>query len=981
MEYNNIKKETPVYLVLLSVIFLLSAVNIETKNTTVYNTLLQSDTLQQETHKSYIVTEDGAWCWFADPRALHYENPDGSINSTYTGYIDVHGNIKATQHNFITGKTNEILIRSYFQPDDHDNPSFLVLPDERIMIFYSRHTDEACFYYRVSKNAGDITILGPEMKIKTRYNTTYPSPFILSADNKHFYLCWRGIKWHPTIARYTIPDAQDQVKQDWGPYQMIQSTAARPYCKYYSNGIDKIYLAYTTGHPDNEYPNYIYFNYIDINTLQLKDISGTVLSTISKGAHQVNKTNHTDLHPLAVADSPADQRDWIWQTSIDKNGLPVIAMVRISKDKATHDYYYAKWTGTRWRKTFLAHGGGHFHQSEGLELCYSGGMAIDDSNTNVVYCSVPVLGTSGEIYEIVKYTLNEAGAVASSEQITSNSPLNNVRPYIIANSGNSPLKLLWMYGNYYDWIVSSSYPEGFSTAIHSNYSFPSENIDLTNGLVLKENFDKPVAGTATVKDGELITDKSTYAIFKAPSAEFFSISLTPCIAKDAYEGVIFKMGNLEYGLNGASLKPYMTIDGISYNSTNYLTNSDSWQTQNRATGGKWWEPVKLGYFNLTLTRENNVLTIYRDGLIDQVLETDDIVLKNVVLGGFNGRIKNCRIYNRALNQQEVKKLAEKKAYLLTYFKDDTHSLHFALSSDGYTFTDVNNGNPVVGGDTIASQKGIRDPHITRGPDGAFYVAMTDLHIFGKQKGYRDTQWERDAKKYDWGNNRGFVLMKSFDLIHWTHHNVHIANVFPGLKEVGCAWAPQTIHDPEADKMMLYFTMRISHGRTKLYYAYTDNDFTTLVTAPKILFEYPDSTIQVLDADITPLPDGRFCMMYVAQEKPTGGIKMAFSKYINRSYKYIPEWTDLEPGSCEAPNVWKRGGEEKWVLMYDIFSILPHNFGFCETSDFSSFKDIGHFNEGVLKTTNFTSPKHGSIIQLTEKEAKNLSGHWNLDMKF
>ena len=43
------------------------------------------------------------------------------------------------------------------------------------------------------------------------------------------------------------------------------------------------------------------------------------------------------------------------------------------------------------------------------------------------------------------------------------------------------------------------------------------------------------------------------------------------------------------------------------------------------------------------------------------------------------------------------------AYLMTYFKDDTHSLYFALSDDGYTFTDVNNGKPVVDGDTIAQQ--------------------------------------------------------------------------------------------------------------------------------------------------------------------------------------------------------------------------------------------------------------------------------------
>lgn len=320
------------------------------------------------------------------------------------------------------------------------------------------------------------------------------------------------------------------------------------------------------------------------------------------------------------------------------------------------------------------------------------------------------------------------------------------------------------------------------------------------------------------------------------------------------------------------------------------------------------------------------------------------------------------------------------AYLLVYFTDPTHSLFMALSTDGYTFSDVNNGQPIVAGDTIASQKGIRDPHISRGPDGAFYVVMTDLHLFAKRLGYRETTWERPQEEYDWGNNRGFVLMKSFDLIHWTHSNFLFDEAFEGYEELGCAWAPQTVYDPVEEKMMIYFTMRMGHGLTKLYYAYADDNFTKLVTQPKSLFEYPDSTIQILDADITQLQDGRYCMMYVAQEKP-GGIKMAVSDYINREYKYAPEWVDKEPGACEAPNVWKRIDSDKYVLMYDVFSIQPHNFGFVETTDFVNFRDIGHFNDGTMKTTNFTSPKHGSVIQLTKKEAMKLAEHYNMNLKF
>ncbi|MFT3752969.1 MAG: BNR-4 repeat-containing protein [Paludibacter sp.] len=610
------------------------------------------------TYDGNIVSKEGAWCWFADSRALHYENKNGTINSSYIGYIDVHGNIKATQHDFLTGKNNEVLIRSYFQPDDHDNPTFLVLPDERIMIFYSRHTDEACFYYRVSKKPGDITSLGSEIKLVTANNTTYPFPFILSDDPTHIYLCWRGINWHPTIAKMSIPDAQDKADFTWGPYQMVQSTGARPYCKYTSNGKDKLYLTYTTGHPDNEYPNYVYYNYVDINTLQLKDITGTVLSTIANGVHNVNKTTYQATYPNAVVDAPADQRDWVWQTAIDKDGLPVVAMVQISNDKNTHNYYYAKWTGTIWRKTFLANGGGKFHQTAGLELCYSGGMAIDDSNPNIVYCSVPVNGASGSIYEIIKYTIGGDGTIASTEQITANSTLNNVRPYIVTNSGNSPLRLVWMHGNYYDWIVSSSQPKGYPTGIHSDYALPSDNIDLVNGLVVNEEFNGIVVGSAHTTNGVLVSTKETSATLAAQSAPAFSVSLTPYIYEGSYNGTILKMANLTYGLNGATVRPYVMIDQATYNSANLLGTSDVWQTQARATGGVWWEPTKLKYFNLTLTYENGVLKIFRNGLIDQMVDVPNLTLGDVTLGGFNGWVEDCRIYNRALTQGEVKKLTE-----------------------------------------------------------------------------------------------------------------------------------------------------------------------------------------------------------------------------------------------------------------------------------------------------------------------------------
>ena len=331
---------------------------------------------------------------------------------------------------------------------------------------------------------------------------------------------------------------------------------------------------------------------------------------------------------------------------------------------------------------------------------------------------------------------------------------------------------------------------------------------------------------------------------------------------------------------------------------------------------------------------------------------------------------------------KTKTLTEKDmgAYLFTFFSDPTHGLYMAISYDGYTFTAVNNAEPIISGDSIAEQHGIRDPHICRAPNGKFYIAMTDLHIFGKQKGIRTTQWER-PERFGWGNNRGLVLMASDDLIHWTHHVARIDKLFPErFGEIGCAWAPQTIWDPTAGKPMVYFTIRQhAGGNTKLYYSYADEAFTTLETEPQLLFQCPDTTIQVLDADICPMPDGRYFMSYVYQENP-GGIKYMVSDRINHFDDYHAEQIDTENGACEAPNVWKRIGERKWVVMYDVFSIRPNNFGFVETTDFKTFTPLGRFGEGKMKLTNFTSPKHGSVIHITKAEAKRIENYWNEQQK-
>jgi hypothetical protein len=309
-------------------------------------------------------------------------------------------------------------------------------------------------------------------------------------------------------------------------------------------------------------------------------------------------------------------------------------------------------------------------------------------------------------------------------------------------------------------------------------------------------------------------------------------------------------------------------------------------------------------------------------------------------------------------------------YLMVYFKDETHSAYFAISRDGYTFTDVNGGDPVFDGATLAEQKGVRDPHVTRGPDGAFYLAMTDLHIYGQRAGYRDTEWQRPQEKYGWGNNRALVLMKSWDLIHWTHSDFRVDLAFPELGDIDSSWAPETTYDPVAGKMTVYFTIRYGNKNANIYWAHADQAFTKLVTTPRMI-----PTIGGIDADLT-LVDGKWHMFYVAGAK----IRYASSDRLADGYTVAPQRIDPETVDTEAPNVFKRTGTATYVLMYDVYGARPNNMGFSETEDFVTFRHLGRFHEGVMKGTNFVRPKHGAVTPLTRDELRAVAAHWHVDFK-
>ncbi|MPY86794.1 MAG: hypothetical protein GEU99_02625 [Luteitalea sp.] len=379
------------------------------------------------------VTADGAWCWFADPRAVYYE---GKQRGTYVGWVTRAGDIQVAFRAADTNRFRVTTVRENLDPDDHANPALLSLPDGRLTAFYSGHGGEHMFY-RTTVNPEDVSSWEPEREVKT--NTagekgyTYPNPYRLSGENDRIYLFWRGGNFKPAFA------ASDDGGHTWTDAQtVIEGPGQRPYVKYASDGRESIHLAFTDGHPRNEPSNGIYYAKYRDGAFYRAD--GSKIAGLNALPF---KPSAADL--VYDADA-AGARGWVWDIALDGNGYPVIVYAAFPTE-TDHRYRYAYWNGTRWEDHLITEAGSWFPQTATGEVerepHYSGGVVLDHADPSVVYLSRPVNG----VFEIEQWVTHDHGASWASTPITERSDQPNVRPFVPRGSARD-IQLMWMYGDY-----------------------------------------------------------------------------------------------------------------------------------------------------------------------------------------------------------------------------------------------------------------------------------------------------------------------------------------------------------------------------------------------------------------------------------------------------------------------------------------------------------------------------------------------------
>lgn len=299
-------------------------------------------------------------------------------------------------------------------------------------------------------------------------------------------------------------------------------------------------------------------------------------------------------------------------------------------------------------------------------------------------------------------------------------------------------------------------------------------------------------------------------------------------------------------------------------------------------------------------------------------------------------------------------------YLFVYFTGNApqqEHISYAVSDDGYHYTPLNASHPTVAADSISLSGGVRDPHILRTTDGTFLMVATDMR-----------------SSVGWDSNRGIVMMKSADLIHWEHHTVHFPDRYAAtpFANVVRVWAPQTIYDAKAKKYIVYFSLLTADGSIpydRVYWAYADADFSNLETTPQVLFDFGAAAI---DSDIVQDAQGTYHLFFKTE---TEGQHKGIRQYIFQDIHRPDTWQLLD-GYCECTSENVEGVgvfplyDGGWCLMYDCY--MSGHYEFTHSADLRSF----HKMVDTQATSTFT-PRHGTVMQITSDEYRRIVSEFGI----
>jgi hypothetical protein len=274
------------------------------------------------------------------------------------------------------------------------------------------------------------------------------------------------------------------------------------------------------------------------------------------------------------------------------------------------------------------------------------------------------------------------------------------------------------------------------------------------------------------------------------------------------------------------------------------------------------------------------------------------------------------------------------AWLFIYFKEPgNQGIYFALSRDGYHYTQLNDGQPWIA--PAQSGEVMRDVFLTRGPDGRFQMVWT--------WGWR-------------GNSLGHA--SSPDLLTWSAQDeMPIMSDFPATNNV---WAPETYWDGSKHQWLLIWSssMKDSAGGNRIWYSLTP-DFKNF-SKPAVFF---DPGYVTIDATIFHGKRGPYRLIFKQQTYDP----LTYQERVATGPTLEGPWNNISGPINES---WSEGPSaiqvgHRYIVFYDHYRPPRARYEAVATTDWKHWQDV------TVETGLPEHAKHGSFLKITDAEAARL----------
>jgi hypothetical protein len=269
-------------------------------------------------------------------------------------------------------------------------------------------------------------------------------------------------------------------------------------------------------------------------------------------------------------------------------------------------------------------------------------------------------------------------------------------------------------------------------------------------------------------------------------------------------------------------------------------------------------------------------------------------------------------------------------YLYATFHDPGSSgVYFAISDDGFHWKALNDAKPWL--PPAHAGELMRDPFLTRGPDGEFHMVWT---------------WEWRVKTIGYAHSK--------DLVHWSEQKE--IPLMAGIEGTRNTWAPEIYWDAAKKQWLIVWSSVVEgkHEGNRIYSAMT-GDFEHFTT-PAIFF---DPGYEVIDATILQTGSTYHLVFKDERKDPVKKfIQIASGPSLEGPWSGIGE--PFTEAWSEGPSAIEIGGE--YVVYYDHYRD-PKGMRAVRS------KDLQHWS--AAEVTFPQGSKHGSFLKITKQEAERL----------